>query len=59
MLDFLPLIFVCGSYNRTKPLKAARHCPNCGLPDGAQLYESYNRCHFCFVPLCKTGSSSR
>ncbi len=21
--------------------------------DGAQLYESYTRFHFCFIPLCK------
>jgi hypothetical protein len=58
-MDFIPLLFICGSYNRTKPLSDARFCPNCGLQNGAVLYESYNRCHFCFVPLFKTGAKSR
>lgn len=24
--------------------------------DGAQLYESYTRFHFCFIPLCKVAA---
>lgn len=59
MLDLIPLIFVCGSYSRTKTLPSARACPNCGNPHGAQLYETYNRCHFCFVPVFKTAGGSR
>ena len=31
------------------------HC----LQDGAQLFESYGRFHFCFIPLCKTGTARR
>lgn len=39
MIDFIPLIFVCGSYNRVKDLGQTRPCPNCGAKDGARLAE--------------------
>lgn len=39
MLDFIPLLFVFGNYNRSKPLGQTRMCPNCGAKEGAELYE--------------------
>ncbi len=58
-MNFIPIIFVWGHYNRTKPLQKANNCPNCGQQQGAQLYETYNRCHFCFVPLFKSTGKRR
>jgi len=38
-MDFIPLIFVCGTRRSTKPLGQSRSCPNCGTKNGAQLYQ--------------------
>jgi hypothetical protein len=56
---FIPIFFVCGDMERTRSLGQARFCANCQTKDGAQLYESYTRFHFCFIPLCKTGGERR
>lgn len=48
-----PAIPAAAEQERVKALGQARFCSNCGTKDGAQLFESYGRFHFCFVPLCK------
>ena len=55
----IPIIFVCGTEQRTKSLGQHRFCPNCGNKEGAELFEQYGKFQFCFIPLCRTGGSSR
>lgn len=55
----IPFIFVCGEQERVKPLGEARFCANCATKDGARLYETSTRFHFCFIPMCKTGGGRR
>ncbi|KAI3424146.1 hypothetical protein D9Q98_009506 [Chlorella vulgaris] len=55
----IPFLFVCGEHQTTKKLGQARFCANCSTKNGAQLFETSGRFHFCYIPLCKTGGSRR
>jgi len=56
MGDF-PLFLVCGTYDRSKRLDPNNMytCPVCKTKNSVIVEQNYQRCCFCFIPLCVVG----
>lgn len=58
MSDF-PLFLVCGTYNRSKRTDTNIYdCPVCKSKSSVVTEENYQRCCFCFLPLCIVGGKN-